>query len=420
MGMSKFFLSIVCITIAISLQGQSAKKRKLNVAILLYEGVELFDFAGPGEVFSVAGYFSTYENFDVFTVSGSGETLVSQRFLSITPNYSVANAPKPDIIILPGGNSKNAYQDEKVMNWLGAQYDSTRFLLTVCTGVFILEKTGQLKGHRATTHWGANYSLSEKEGVEVISEVKFIDSGKIITSGGVSSGTEGALHLVQKISGIRAAQEVARYMEYDNWKPNLGLIDYENPYTGLNSLNDINKSISAQNEVYYGEVEMAGYHFLDENKHDFAKIVFECLSDQFPEEPSNFNNLSKVYKAMGMDAPLSQDEFKKEILNGNYAKVKVEIERAKAKWPEWVLFDQNRINNAGYNLLAEKKVESAIDVFEIVVMAFPESANAYDSLAEGYMLAGNRELAISNYEKSLVLNPKNNNASSKLKELTLE
>ncbi len=418
--MYRFFLSIICLTLSISLQGQSIEKRKLNVAILLYEGVELFDFAGPGEVFSVAGYFSTYENFDVFTVSGSGETLVSQRFLSVTPNYSVTNAPKPDIIILPGGISMNAYQDEKVMNWLDAHYDSTQFLLTVCTGVFILEKTGRLKGHKATTHWGSNYYLSKKEGVRVISDVKFIDSGKIITSGGVSSGTEGALHLVQKISGIRAAQEVARYMEYDKWKPNLGLIDYENPYTGLNSLNDLSNSLTAQNGVYYGEVEMAGHHFLDENEHDFAKTVFECLSDLFPEEPSNFNNLSKVYKAMGMDAPLSQDELRKEILHGNYEKVRAEIERAKAKWPEWVLFDENRINNAGYNLLAEKKVESAIDVFEIVVMAFPESANAYDSLAEGYMLAGNRERAISNYEKSLALNPKNNNASSKLKELTPE
>ncbi len=414
--MKSIVLSFIAMLSFFSIEAQTMEKKKLNVAILLYEGVELFDFAGPGEVFSIARYFSTYTDFNVFTVSGSGETILSQTFLSVNPNYSVVDAPKPDIIILPGGSSRNAHQDMRVINWLKSNFENLDYLLTVCTGVFIAEKAGLLKNHRVTTHWGANYSLSQKQDVEVIAWTKFVDSGKIITSGGVSSGTEGSLHLVQKISGIRTASEVAKYMEYDNWKPNMGIKDYRNPYTQIIPSLEL-EGHHVLDSSYFGEVEMAGYEFMKAEEWNNARVIFENLTHHFPKEPSNYNNLAKVYTKLGIVSPLSQDDFMKLIQAGSYEQVERAIIEAMGKWPEWIIFDENNVIGMGYNLLAERKYQSAIILFKLIVLAYPQSSNAYDSLAEGYMLIGNREQAVENYNKSLALNPKNTNAKEKLKEL---
>ena len=195
-----------------------ALNSRLNVAIFLYEGVELLDFAGPGEVFSSAG-------FNVYTVAATDEALTSQGFVSIKPKYSIVNCPKPDIIVLPGGASNGPMQYKAVIDWLKRAVPQTVQTMSVCTGAGLLSKAVLLDGKTVTTFH--NY-IDELQRItpkaKVLRDRRYIDNGSIITTAGVSAGIDGALHVVYKLKGKSAAEQTAAYMEYDKWKPEEGMI----------------------------------------------------------------------------------------------------------------------------------------------------------------------------------------------------
>jgi transcriptional regulator GlxA family with amidase domain len=206
-------LSILCLVAALEVSlGQHSQDVK-NVAIFIHQGVELFDFAGPGEVFVAASRQSPTIDFNVYTVAADPQEITSQTFLKVTPNYTLENCPDPDIIILPGGATGIPLRDQRVIDWIKAAHEQAEVTLSVCTGAFLLGKAELLEGLKATTHWGSIESLRRQyPNTEVLEETKFVDNGKIITSGGVSSGTEGSLHLVSRIAGKHTAEGVARYI----------------------------------------------------------------------------------------------------------------------------------------------------------------------------------------------------------------
>jgi len=182
-----------------------------NVAIFVHEGVELLDFAGPGEVFASGG-----REFNVYTVASSASTLTSQRFLSVKPTYTFADCPKPDILILPGGATQIPAGDEKVIDWIQSVGKNTEYILTVCTGAILLAKAGLLDGKTATTHYCCRENLaSEYPKVNVIKDVRWVDNGNIITTEGISAGIDGSLYLISKIKGPDQAKRIANYMMYD-------------------------------------------------------------------------------------------------------------------------------------------------------------------------------------------------------------
>jgi transcriptional regulator GlxA family with amidase domain len=192
-------------------------QKKYKVAFYLQDGVEVLDFAGPMEVFS-------YAQFEVFTVSKTKDPITSQRILKILPDYSINDAPKADIIAFFGGNAGNAYKDTQVIDWLKKQ-PVPDFYFSVCTGAFILGKADLLNNLTVTTFHASIENLQKAvPSAKVLSNVRFVDNGKVITTAGISAGIDGALHLVSKIKGEEAAKEVARYMEYDKWVPGKGLI----------------------------------------------------------------------------------------------------------------------------------------------------------------------------------------------------
>jgi transcriptional regulator GlxA family with amidase domain len=192
------------------------KKERLNVAIVVHEGVELLDFAGPGEVFAAAGGGRV---FNVFTVAPNAKPLTSQRFLSITPRYTITDCPKPDILVIPGGNTGVLLRDPAFMEWVKKAVPETQVTLTVCTGAFVLAELGMLDGLEATTHYGSISGLKNKyTKVKVKENCRFVDNGKIVTSAGVSAGIDSSLHVVARFCGFNVAQGTARYMEY-KWEP---------------------------------------------------------------------------------------------------------------------------------------------------------------------------------------------------------
>lgn len=200
---------------------KQAQVRK--VAIFIYEGVEILDFSGPSEVFASAG--TDDASFQVFTVAATKDPILSQGFIKIQPEYSIEDCPVPDIIVLPGGSSGASANNPRVINWIKSHSAKLDGILTVCTGAFILEKTGLLEGKKATTWHGAIGRFREAAPkTEVLENVRWVDNGQIVTTAGVSAGIDGALHVVEKLLGREAAKETAHYMEYDKWKPEDGII----------------------------------------------------------------------------------------------------------------------------------------------------------------------------------------------------
>ncbi len=189
-----------------------------KVAIVLWDGVELLDFSGPGEVFAAARGPGG-ESFEVYTVASTSEPITSQGFVRVVPSYSLADAPIPDIVVLPGGGTRAALSDEKLLAWITAVAPETDTLMSVCTGAFVLARTGLLDGLEATTWHGAldDFEKSAPK-TRVLRDRRFVDNGKIVTCAGVSAGIDGALHVVSRMLGNETAVATARYMEYD-WRP---------------------------------------------------------------------------------------------------------------------------------------------------------------------------------------------------------
>ncbi|NOT73870.1 MAG: DJ-1/PfpI family protein [Cyclobacteriaceae bacterium] len=191
--------------------------KPITVAFYLQDGVEVLDFAGPMEVFAYAG-------FKVFTVSKTTSPILSQGILKIIPDYSIANAPESDMIAFFGGNGERSF-DSDVIGWLKSRESKTKYFFSVCTGAFALGKAGLLDNKTATTfHLSIDNLKKSFSKTTVVSDARFVDNGTVITTAGISAGIDGALHLVAKLKGEKAAIDAAYYMEYDKWTPKQGLI----------------------------------------------------------------------------------------------------------------------------------------------------------------------------------------------------
>lgn len=192
--------------------------KKMSICFYLQDGVEVLDFAGPMEVFSDAG-------FQVFTVSRKKGPIMAQGILKIMPDYSIDDAPPSDILAFFGGNAGNAAADDALISWIRSRKSATQYFFSVCTGAFIMGKAGLLDSLTATTFHSSIEALRQAfPGTKVLSDVRFVDNGKVITTAGISAGIDGALHLVAKLKGDQVAKEAAEYMEYDKWVPGQGLV----------------------------------------------------------------------------------------------------------------------------------------------------------------------------------------------------
>ncbi|WP_182104380.1 DJ-1/PfpI family protein [Niallia taxi] len=191
-----------------------------SVGVLLFDDVEVLDFAGPFEVLSIAGFKDREDvkPFKVETVSETGKSISARNGLQVVPDYSFDTAPYFDILIVPGGPGARLTElhNNKLINWIKEQDKRTEMTTSVCTGALLLAQAGLLDGKRATTHW-ASYDLFADlfKKVAVVREVKFVDEGRIVTSGGISAGIVMAFHLVERLVGIEEKWMTANRMEYD-------------------------------------------------------------------------------------------------------------------------------------------------------------------------------------------------------------
>jgi transcriptional regulator GlxA family with amidase domain len=192
----------------------------LNVGIFLFNEVEVMDFAGPFEVFSVTSELNDYRLLKVFTISQDGDLIASVNNLKVQPDYSFSTHPKIDILIIPGGvGTKILLNNTDVLSWIKKNYEKSQITFSVCSGARLLGKIDVLDRKESTTHHEVIDHLKEIAPKAIINENKrFIDNGKIMTSAGISAGIDLSLYVVEKLFGKEVREKTSRYMEYGDWK----------------------------------------------------------------------------------------------------------------------------------------------------------------------------------------------------------
>ena len=203
---------------------QSGPRQKVtmqrNLAIFIFDGVQIIDYTGPYEVFGQARD-AGQQLFNVYTVAEKPGAITTAMGMRVTPTYTFENQPRPDIVVLPGGGVGPHLDNPKVIKWVQEAASRAEYVMSVCNGAFYLGKAGLLDGLSATTFYGLIDELKTlAPKTKVVIDKRFVDNGKIITTAGLSSGIDGALHLVEKIAGRGKAQEIALNLEY-NWQPDV-------------------------------------------------------------------------------------------------------------------------------------------------------------------------------------------------------
>lgn len=255
-----------------------------NVAIVIWNGAEILDWGGPSEVFESASRFGQSGDtpaFRVYTVSKTTEPIVSQRFVKVIPQFSIQNAPKPDIIVLPGGGTGSVLHDPEFLQWVGQAARDADVALSVCTGAFILADAGLLDSLNVTTWYGATDALAQRyPQLTVHPGRRFVDNGHVITTAGVSAGIDGSLHLVARLLGRFVADRTAEYMEY-HWTPE--------PYLAK-SYSVLNPSLDARGRrMQQAEIDRLAADW------DAAIATYESLLQENAEDSQIWMNLATSY-----------------------------------------------------------------------------------------------------------------------------
>ncbi len=263
------------------------KEYTRNVAIVVYENVQPLDWTGPYEVYNDAGSFggvSGKRAFNVYTVSKTDEVLNAQG-IQIKPTYSIKNAPKPDIVVFPGGPASSEINDDpEFFAWAKKVATEAEIAQSVCTGAFVLGKAGLLDGKTVTTFYNAIEGLQRSYPKANVSDGRrYVDNGNVVTTAGISAGIDGSLHVVARLLGRRVADQVSRYMEY-HWTPEPYLArayQYLNPSTDETGR----------------QLQAASMRLEEKNPAEAAKIYRAVLQER-PSDGATWNLLGSALHGM--------------------------------------------------------------------------------------------------------------------------
>jgi len=183
----------------------------IPVAFVISEGAVVIDFCGPWEVFRDVMLPNGDHPFHLYTVSDKIAPITAGGGMKIVPDYTFANAPAPKVIVIPAQSDPSP----TMLKWIRETTKNTDVTMSVCTGVFVLAKTGLLNGKSATTYHGAFGRFAMKyPDVELKRGARFVENGNLATAGGLSSGIDLALRVVERYYGRDVAQKTAYNMEY--------------------------------------------------------------------------------------------------------------------------------------------------------------------------------------------------------------
>lgn len=191
-----------------------------TVAILAFDDMEVLDYAGPYEVFNVAGELGSDRPFEVFSVGLTGGTATGRGGFAVRPSYALDDAPHADVLVVPGGaGTRPLLGDERLLAWLRERAGQVDLLVSVCTGALLLGAAGLLEGRPATTHHGAFDELAAlSPTTTVLRGERYVRStDTILTSGGISAGIDCSLHAVELLADQNTRDLTVAEMEW-GWR----------------------------------------------------------------------------------------------------------------------------------------------------------------------------------------------------------
>jgi transcriptional regulator GlxA family with amidase domain len=193
----------------------------MRIGIVLFDGAEELDWAGPWEVLAAWARIFPDDGVEVFTVASTTEPVTCAKGLRVLPDRTWAATGRLDVVLYPGGmGARRELADEAVLERVRGQARDGTLMTSVCTGSLIYAAAGLLAGRPATTYWGALQTLGDLDGtIDVRPDDRFVDSGEVVTAAGVSAGIDMALHLVARLHSVERARAVRRYIQYDPEPP---------------------------------------------------------------------------------------------------------------------------------------------------------------------------------------------------------
>ena len=199
-----------------------------NVGILIYDDVEVLDFAGPYEVFTTASRMAARvapaepAPFRVFTIASRAVPVRARAGLALSPDHDFGHHPSIDVLVVPGGVVTRELARPEVAAWIADAAGRSELTVSICTGSFLLAQAGLLDGCTATTHWEDLDDMRRQfPAVQVVGRagLRWVDQGRVVTSAGISAGIDVSLHVVERLVGRALAERTARQMDFD-WTEN--------------------------------------------------------------------------------------------------------------------------------------------------------------------------------------------------------
>ena len=202
--------------------------RPTDILLLMFDDVELLDFAGPYEVFTTANRVALRQASDVQplrppfrlrTASPNGQAVRARAGLGLQPDLALGEAGPPDLLIVPGGVVDALQRDATFLANLGRLGQGAGLVASICTGAFLLADAGLLRDAEATTHWEDLEALGRQHPhLRLRPDRRWVDSGRVLSSAGIAAGLDLSLHLVRRCAGVELAQRTARQLDYP-WDP---------------------------------------------------------------------------------------------------------------------------------------------------------------------------------------------------------
>lgn len=191
-----------------------------RLLLLMFDEVELLDFAGPYEVFTTANRMAARRDaaapppFELVTASIDGQPATARAGLVLQPDVALAAAPQADVLLVPGGVVDRLLDNAPLLAELHRRSAEAQITASICTGAFVLAEAGVLHDAEATTHWEDAEDLTHRHpSLRVRPERRWIDNGRIVTSAGIAAGIDMSLHLVARLVDLELAQRTARQLD---------------------------------------------------------------------------------------------------------------------------------------------------------------------------------------------------------------
>jgi transcriptional regulator GlxA family with amidase domain len=194
---------------------------RLTTGVLIFADVEVLDFCGPFEVFSVTRLDPARRReepspFDAFLVAETPDPVTTTGGMTVVPSHSFDTCPPLDLLVVPGGyGTRREVDNARLIGWVARQAAGARLVTSVCTGSFLLARAGLLRGRHATTHVASlDRMRATFPDVAVDDRAQWVEDGNVLTSAGIAAGIDMALRVVSRVFGEAVARKTASHMEY--------------------------------------------------------------------------------------------------------------------------------------------------------------------------------------------------------------